>query len=69
MNEYRRIYVPLSKEEFVTLQGIASNEYRHPRDQARYLLRQALGLTEAKSQPMHNRAGQGSEATPSAVAS
>jgi len=46
MTEYRRIYLPLSKEEFVALQNAASDECRHPRDQVRWLLRRALGLAE-----------------------
>lgn len=68
MSEYAGINLRLSRDEFERITAIARRELRTPRDQARYLLRQALGLTEAKSQPMHNRAGQGSEATPSAVA-
>lgn len=46
MTGYTRITVPMSKEEFFALQRIASKEYRHPRDHARYLLRMALGLTQ-----------------------
>lgn len=42
MSEYRRIYVPLSKEEFIALQEKAQCSYRHPRDQARYILRSVL---------------------------
>lgn len=43
---YTRIVVPLSREELNALRDAADREYRHPRDQARYLVRQALGLTE-----------------------
>lgn len=53
MSEYRRIYVPLSKEEFAALQDVASKEYRGPRDQARHLLRSALGLAEVRSVPIN----------------
>lgn len=59
MREYTRITVPLSRDEFVALRDTAGSEYRHPRDHARYLLRQALGLTSEDDQPqqMHNRTG------------
>jgi hypothetical protein len=42
MKEYVRIAVPLSQEEFLALRQCAEYEYRHPREQARYLLRAAL---------------------------
>jgi hypothetical protein len=43
MNDrYTRITVPLSKDEFEALQTAAQIEYRHPREQARYLLRSLL---------------------------
>ncbi len=51
MRELTRVAIPLSKDEFLALQERASQEYRHPRDQARYLLRAALGLDSPK---MHN---------------
>lgn len=35
---YTRITVPLSKDEFEALQDLARLDYRHPREQARYLL-------------------------------
>ena len=44
-NQYTRITVPLSREEFDALAYAAGSGYRHPRDQARYLLRGALGLS------------------------
>jgi len=44
MTRYTRITVPLSKDEFNALREISDREYRHPRDQARHLLRCALGL-------------------------
>jgi hypothetical protein len=57
MNEYTRITVPLSKDEFAALRDTAGNEYRHPRDHARYLLREALGLT-GETRPNANRASE-----------
>lgn len=42
MNEHIRIAVPLSQAEFMALRNLAMNEYRHPREQARYLLRSIL---------------------------
>lgn len=42
MNDYTRITVPLSRKEFEALRDTARNEYRHPREQARYLLRSIL---------------------------
>lgn len=41
-NQYTRISVPLSQEEFIALSESARQEFRHPRDQARYLLRKIL---------------------------
>lgn len=41
-DQYTRITVPLSKQEFTALQASAQQEYRHPRDQARFLLRSIL---------------------------
>lgn len=42
----RGIYVPLSLSEFEALRRCAQEDTRPPRDQARFLLRQALGLTD-----------------------
>ena len=42
MSEYKRIYIPLGKDEFAALQRCAQSSYRHPRDQARYILRSVL---------------------------
>lgn len=43
MNDrYTRITVPLSKDEFQALQKSAQQDYRDPREQARYLLRSIL---------------------------
>lgn len=57
-----RITVPLSSDEFIALRESATDSYRHPRDQARFLLRVALGLaatdqqaTQAAALPCNNR--------------
>lgn len=42
MNYHTRITVPLSKQEFEALYQSARTDYRHPREQARYILRLAL---------------------------
>ena len=44
MKEYAGINVRLSREEFDRLCETAQRDMRLPRDQARYLLRLALGL-------------------------
>lgn len=54
MNRFTRITVPLSKQEWETLQISAAQEYRHPREQARYLIRCAL-LGDAM--PTNNNTG------------
>ena len=52
---YTRISVPLGRDEFIALRESATGSYRHPRDQARYLLRLALGLAAATNEPnKHN---------------
>lgn len=45
-----RITVPLGSDEFIALRESATGSYRHPRDQARYLLRVALGLAATDQQ-------------------
>ncbi len=42
MNRQTSINIPLTAEELNALLGIAKREFRHPRDQARYILRHAL---------------------------
>lgn len=42
MNHRQSINIPLSADEVTALVSAAQREYRHPRDQARYILRQAL---------------------------
>lgn len=59
MSEYRRITVPLGRDEWQRLTTAADQEYRHPRDQARFILRQALGLAEKPpAAEKHNGAAQ-----------
>lgn len=61
--------VPMSIEELEQLRTIANNNLRHPREQARYLLRQALGLTCEDVQPQHvNHAEAVVKAVPSVIA-
>ena len=47
---YNRIMVPFDREEWVKLRQVAESDMRHPRDQARFILRQALGLVPEKTQ-------------------
>ena len=42
MEQRTRITVPLSVDEFDALTQSARSDYRHPRDQARHILRQVL---------------------------
>lgn len=59
MNEYAGVNVRLSREEFERLAHTANRDLRHPRDQARYLLRLALGLTDGQQPaPMTDRGAQ-----------
>jgi hypothetical protein len=39
-----RINIPVTNEELEALQSFAQRDLRHPRDQARYLLRAAMGM-------------------------
>lgn len=39
-----RITIPVSTEELEALRKLADRDMRHPRDQARYILRRGLGL-------------------------
>jgi hypothetical protein len=52
-----KIYVPFTDEEFVRLSQSAFRDCRHPRDQARHFIRQALGLVtdDGPSPKMNNR--------------
>ena len=49
----KTIYVPLTWEEFAKLREVAMSECRDPREQARYLVRVGLGMTD---QEKHNGA-------------
>ena len=66
--EMTRISVPATVEEREELIASAQRALRHPRDHARYLLRQALGLTNDQFvNKTQNDAGAVVEAVPSAV--
>ncbi len=54
MQAIRRISVPLTEDEREALRTMANAELRDPRDHARYLLREALGLTGDTVQPRPN---------------
>jgi hypothetical protein len=42
MERFTRIQVPLGRDEYAALLQAAMTDYRHPRDQARAILRAAL---------------------------
>lgn len=42
MERFTRIQVPLGRDEYAALLQAAISDYRHPRDQARAILRAAL---------------------------
>ncbi len=44
MQAIRRVTVPLTEDECNALRTMANAELRDPRDQARYLLRAAMGM-------------------------
>jgi hypothetical protein len=62
-----RITVNLSADERRALMASAQREYRHPREQARYLLRRALLGESAQPAESSNRTGVRQD-MPSAVA-
>lgn len=70
MQATRRVTVQLTEEECDALRVMANAELRDPREQARYLLRQALGIDGGRplNQQNANHAEEGSEATPSVTA-
>lgn len=51
---YKTLTVPLTEREWNKLRTIAQSEYRNPKQQAAYLLRCALGLTDPNE---HESAG------------
>jgi hypothetical protein len=61
MQAIRRVTVPLTEDECNALRRLANAELRDPREQARYLLRAAMGLTgdggDAMPQNAKNGAG------------
>lgn len=68
MNDFTRITVPLSRDEFLALRDAAGMEYRHPREHARWMLRQALGLDTPANPTNANRVATDSEAQRDAIA-
>lgn len=48
-DRYTRITVPLSQDEFEALRESAQQDYRHPREQARFLLRSLLLRTSSQA--------------------
>ena len=42
MNDYKRITLVLGRDEWERLRHVAERDYRHPRDQARVILRRVL---------------------------
>ena len=64
MLEHRRITVPLGKDEWDVLRQTADRDYRHPREQARYLLRIALGLPTEAPGPLAMNEGMQLQAAP-----
>ena len=63
---YRTMTIVLSDDEVNALRKSAEVDLRRPRDQARYLVRQALGLAE-KPQTKHNGAEVRQDITGAAV--
>jgi hypothetical protein len=66
-----RLYLSMSNEEWLHLAQHAYAECRTPKEQARYLLRGALGLTgnDVQTSPNANRVAVDSEAQRDAVLS
>ncbi|MDI9547708.1 MAG: hypothetical protein QM346_08900 [Chloroflexota bacterium] len=68
MNEYAGLNIRLSRGEFERLSAMAQRDLRHPRDQARYLLRQALSAEADDAMKNANRGAVDVEAQRAAVA-
>ena len=51
MQVTKRVTIPLTEAECEALRTMAIAELRDPREQARFLLRRALGLTECAPNP------------------
>lgn len=69
MNEIR-LSITLPRDKYLALESAGAVECRRPRDHARYLLLQALGLAneDSQSDPMHSRADESLRDTSAAVA-
>jgi hypothetical protein len=52
MKKRTSINIVLDEKEAQALAAVAETELRHPRDQARYLLRLGLGLAAPAAQPV-----------------
>jgi len=68
MTEVTRITVILMPEEAAALSMTAQRDYRRPRDQARYLLRMALGLAADPTPEKRDRGAADLEAQRATVA-
>ena len=66
MNEVTRITIPVSPDEVAALRQAADRDFRHPRDQARFLLRYALGLATEAPGPLARNEGAPLLAAPAA---
>lgn len=71
MSRRQTINIPLEQTELEALVAAARLDLRHPRDQARYLLRSALGFSPGDEKPppapMTNGAGLTLASDPGAV--
>lgn len=52
-NRHSQITIVLNQTEMAALRSLSDSALRRPKDQARYILRQALGLTDDRSTPSH----------------
>ena len=52
--DYKRITIPLSSQEQERLRETARKNYRNPRQQARLILLQALGMADTPDPPRKN---------------
>lgn len=56
--------IKLTTKERDLLRRVARDHFRHPRDQARYIIRQALGLTHEEQQRGSTGCGERLAASP-----
>ena len=54
MNDLTRISVPLARDEAQIIIELARKEFRHPREQARFLIYEALRARGAIAERIHN---------------